>query len=187
MRSNHMQVVHVAHKSFVARAASVGELRAGAPCQRYKLLCNRLDECHARNRRHLWRLLKCLRPKRSHALFDGWETQRPNGCLDSNFRPQRSLTGHQRCVWQAINCIAARVAGISVCGILGIKLKSGMQQGAGNASDMRRVRRWARLKAVPPLKTRRNGLTSALLIAASALTTYQCFSTSTGLGRSKCL
>jgi hypothetical protein len=34
------------------------------------------------------------------------------------------------------------------------------------------MRRWARLKAVPPLDTKRNGFTSAALRAASALTTY---------------
>jgi hypothetical protein len=48
------------------------------------------------------------------------------------------------------------------------------------SSDILRMRRWARLKAVPPLDTRRNGFTSAALMAASALTTYQSFSTRTG-------
>jgi hypothetical protein len=72
MRSDYVQVVHMAHEGFVARAASFGKFGASAPGQRHKLLRNRLHECHAWNRWHFWRLLKCLRPKRSHAPFDGW-------------------------------------------------------------------------------------------------------------------
>lgn len=49
MRSDDVQVVHMAHERFVARSASFGKFSARAPGQRYKLLCNRLDERHARN------------------------------------------------------------------------------------------------------------------------------------------
>ena len=55
------------------------------------------------------------------------------------------------------------------------------------SSDMRRMRRCARLKAVPPPNTTRQGAVSTVLIAASALTTYQSFSTSAGPGNAKCL
>jgi len=72
MRPDYVQVVHMAHEGFVARATGISKFGARAPGKRYKLLRNRLDECHARNRWHFWRLLKGLRQKRSHAPFDGW-------------------------------------------------------------------------------------------------------------------
>jgi hypothetical protein len=63
MRPDYVQVVNMAHEGFVAWATSIGKFGAHTPGQRYKLLRNRLDECHARNRGHFWRLLKGLRPK----------------------------------------------------------------------------------------------------------------------------
>jgi hypothetical protein len=50
MRPDYMQVVHMAHEGFVARATGISKFGARAPGKRYKLLRNRLDECHARNR-----------------------------------------------------------------------------------------------------------------------------------------
>jgi hypothetical protein len=54
------------------------------------------------------------------------------------------------------------------------------------SSDMRRIRRCARLRAVPPPNTSWKGTVSAVVIAAKALTTYQSFSTSAELGNPKC-
>src|SRR5262249_26982874 len=54
------------------------------------------------------------------------------------------------------------------------------------SSDMRRIRRWARLSAVPPPNTSCSGPASIAAIAASALTTWKSFSTSAGLGNPKC-
>jgi hypothetical protein len=48
----------MALEGFVARATIAGSFGAHTPGQRYKLLRNHLDERHARNRRHFWRLLK---------------------------------------------------------------------------------------------------------------------------------
>jgi hypothetical protein len=50
---------------------------------------------------------------------------------------------------------------------------------------MRRMSRCARLKAVPPPNTSRNGAVPAAPIVAIALTTYQSFSTRAGLGNAK--
>ena len=61
----------MAHEGFVAQATS-GQFGASAPSQCDEFLRNHLDECHASDRWHFWWLLKCLRQKRSDALFDGW-------------------------------------------------------------------------------------------------------------------
>jgi hypothetical protein len=53
------------------------------------------------------------------------------------------------------------------------------------SSDMRRIRRCARLRAVPPPNTSRSGTVSAAAIAAKAWTTCQSFSTRAGLGKPK--
>jgi hypothetical protein len=53
-------------------------------------------------------------------------------------------------------------------------------------SDIRRIKPCARLNAVPPPNTKRNGAISTAVMAANALTTCQSFSTSVGLGSPKC-
>jgi hypothetical protein len=57
-RPDYVQVINMALEGFVARATIAGSFGAHTPGQRYKLLRNHLDERHARNRRHFWRLLK---------------------------------------------------------------------------------------------------------------------------------
>ncbi len=66
MRPDHVQIVHMAHERLIARAAGVGEFRARPPGQGHEFLRDRLDERHARDRRHFGRMLEGFRQKRSH-------------------------------------------------------------------------------------------------------------------------
>jgi hypothetical protein len=140
-------------------------------------------------------------------LVDGGQAKRPDCGLDLDLWPQSSLAGHNRRMGQIVNRVFGRIAGIAASGVVRVELKPATNRapvmlsrnlrsslrecGASDtifrsmSSDIRRITRCARLKAVPPLNTRVNGFVSAVLIAARAFTTYQSFSTSAGLGKSK--